>query len=422
MTKVLLITYYWPPSGGVGVQRWLKMSKYLIDEDIDLTVYTAENPQYSVIDQQLAEQINPKIKVIKKKIFEPHNLYKFFTRKSKDKKFVPGELKKNTLKERISLYIRSNWFIPDARALWVGPSTRFLKKLHNKKQFDVVISTSPPHSMHLIALNLKKAFPALKWIADFRDPWTGYYVFDQLNLTKKAKQKHKKLEKQVLCKADHVVAIGWTMAEEFEKIAHRPIDIIPNGYDHPDFEGDIEVDKDFSINYFGTMGEDRNPDVLWKSLEIIKKKYPAIFAGIKINITGQITEEVLQKTPEYVNIHPYLPHSEAVSKIRSSPVLLLIIPNTPPANKGILTGKAFEYLGAKRPVLCIGPKQGDVKKLFAPYDHIHYLCYSEVSGCVEAIVELYENFRNKSDRNIDIDPSVYSRKSLARRFAKIIKD
>ncbi|MEX1382275.1 MAG: glycosyl transferase family 1, partial [Lutibacter sp.] len=199
--KVLIITYYWPPAGGSGVQRWLKFVKYFRDFDIEPVVYTVENPKYPILDESLVKDIPKGIEVLKQPIFEPNNLLSFFGKKKTES---AGFLNPNpSFFEKILQYIRANYFIPDARKFWIKPSVNYLKKYISKNNIDAIITTGPPHSMHLIGLKLKKQL-GINWIADFRDPWTEIDYFHQLPLSKKAINKHHFLEQEVLLNADKV--------------------------------------------------------------------------------------------------------------------------------------------------------------------------------------------------------------------------
>jgi len=199
--RVLIITYYWPPSGGAGVQRWLKFSKYLPENGWIPVVYTPENPEYPAIDENLVSEIHPDVEVLKSSIWEPYALYKKFTSRKKDAKLGSGftsEKDKISKAEKVSRWVRGNWFIPDARKFWIKPSVRFLDTYLKENSIDAIISTGPPHSMHLIALGIKRKYPKIKWIADFRDPWTNIDFVEELRLSKRSMKKHENQELAVL--------------------------------------------------------------------------------------------------------------------------------------------------------------------------------------------------------------------------------
>ncbi|MDP3444848.1 MAG: glycosyltransferase, partial [Ignavibacteria bacterium] len=255
MKKVLIITYYWPPSGGAGVQRWLKFVKYLNEFGWTPVVYTHLNPEIPYRDETLLKDIPASTEIVQRKIVEPYQLYNFFTGKKKDAKFQHGFLKdignKASITENASIWIRGNVFIPDARALWIKPSVKFLKTYLKNNPVDLIVSSGPPHSMHLIARSLKKSMN-LPWIADFRDPWTKIYYFDKLKLSAFAFKKHKKLEQQCLDDADFLITVGSTMKKDFENFTSTPIEVITNGFDHTDFDNiQTEKPKKFTLFYSG---------------------------------------------------------------------------------------------------------------------------------------------------------------------------
>jgi len=420
LINVLLIAYYWPPSGGGGVQRWLKMSKYFPYDKMNLFVYTPENPEYPAYDDSLVEQVNPNITVIKHPITEPYAFYKKFTGKKKDEKVYSGFINdKKSWKQDLAVWIRSNFFIPDARFMWIKPSIKFLKKKLDEHSIDVVISTGPPHSVHLIANGLIKFKPTVKWIADFRDPWTNIDFYKQLKLSKWADKKHHKLEKKVAKSADSIVTIGWTMQEEFKKIGERQdVEIITNGYDHEDFQQKCERDSSFSVLHLGSLNEDRNPSVLWQAIREIRDSEKLVddfvvqlIGNVDQSIHHSIVENQLESLVEF---EPFITHQEAINRMKAAHVLLLIINNSPNA-KGILTGKAFEYLGASKPILCIGPENGDMRKLLRTFEHVRYVPYGEIQKCKDALLDLMYEMDESH-----VDASQYSRKELAKKYFKLI--
>jgi glycosyltransferase involved in cell wall biosynthesis len=268
LKKVLIISYYWPPSGGAGVQRWLKFAKYLPQFGWQPIIYTPENPDFSIKDESLLKDIPKEAEVLKTKIWEPYRLYKLFSGKKSENAnagFFAGG--KKSWKQRLSIFIRGNFFIPDPRVFWVKPSVKYLKKYIEENAIDAIVSTGPPHSMHLIALGLKKHFPTIKWIADFRDPWTEIDFYHELQLTSWADKKHKRLEKEVIESADEVLVIGNKMAEQFSKLKEN-VSVIYNGFDEDDFpKNPNEESNYFTIVSVGSMNKDRHHEEFWKHLK-----------------------------------------------------------------------------------------------------------------------------------------------------------
>jgi len=237
MKRVLIITYYWPPSGGGGVMRWLKMAKYFPEFGWQPVIYTPENPDPSVFDHSLLKEVHEKAEIIRTPIWEPYNIYRWLTGKTKNERFKSGyisEASESSFKDRLSVFIRGNFLIPDPRIFWVKPSVRFLTSYLKEHPVDLIVSTGPPHSMHLIGLGLKKK-TNIPWMADFRDPWTTIDFYDSLKLTKSADRKHKKLEKQVLTKADFITTVSPNVASGLEHLAGRKVYVVNNGFDPEDY-------------------------------------------------------------------------------------------------------------------------------------------------------------------------------------------
>lgn len=378
MAKVLILTYYWPPGGGAGVQRWLKFVKYMRQFGWEPVVYTAENGEMPVMDESLQKDIPAGTIVIKRPIWEPYTIYKRFIGRKKEDKINASflsENKKGGLTEKLSVWIRGNFFIPDARKFWIKPSIRFLSDYVHKNQIGYVISSGPPHSMHLIARGLKRRRPSLKWIADFRDPWTNIDFYEKLMLSQFADRKHHKQELSVLQEADLVLSVGDQMNEEFKEIYldaggkdEDKFKVITNGFDEEDLAVKEEAkDEKFSLAHIGTLVKDRNPAVLWKVLHQLVRENPGFKRRLEIKLVGKVDFYVKEqiaayKLSSFVKKIDYLPHDEVIKEQQRSRVLLLLVNNTKNA-KGILTGKFFEYMSSRSPVLAIGPTDGDLAKI-----------------------------------------------------------
>lgn len=371
MKKVLIISYYWPPSGGAGVQRWLKFVKYLREFGWEPIVYTAENPEVPVIDETLTKDIPEGITVLRTKVWEPYQIYKRLSgRKQSDRiqtAFLSEKKKPGTI-ENLSIWIRGNFFIPDARRFWIKPSVKYLSRYLNDNPVDLIISTGPPHSMHLIAMHLKGK-TQIPWLADFRDPWTNIDFYHQLKLSRSADQKHRQLEKKVLHSADAVTVISQGMAADFNRIVSRNYHVITNGYDEDDFRNieDHPIHDKFRIAHIGSLVKTRNPVVFWQALKELIHENPDISEKIEIALTGNVDISVKESVKEFglekvVVYQEYIPHAELYQEFNKTAALLLLINDTPNANL-ILTGKLFEYLGAKRPIICIGPTEGNSAKI-----------------------------------------------------------
>src|SRR5699024_10161873 len=232
MKKVLIITYYWPPAGGPGVQRWLKFVKYLPEFDIDPIVFIPENPDYPMTDNSLEKEVSPDLKIIRQRIFEPYKFARFFSKKKTNQLSIGiiDSSENQSFLQRLMLYIRGNIFIPDARRFWIRPSIKYLENYLKKEQIDWIITTGPPHSLHLIGLGLKQRLDN-KWMADCRDPWTEIRYHKLLKISKSSQKKHQQLETEVLNNAEQIITTSYKTGDDFRKITDQPITVITNGYD-----------------------------------------------------------------------------------------------------------------------------------------------------------------------------------------------
>lgn len=368
MKKVLIITYYWPPSGGSGVQRCLYFVKYLKQFGWEPIVYTVENGEYPVIDHSLEKEIPDGVEIIRTKIWEPYQLYKKFTGQKKEQRLKPlivTEKKERQLAHKISTWIRGNFFVPDARKFWIRPSIKVLTKYLEDNPVDLIFSSSPPQSVHLIAMALKKKFQ-IPWLADFRDPWTKISYYPDLMLTKWADKKHKSLEKKVLKFADIVTTVSWSCQQDFETIGERKVEVITNGYEDNIPIPKIQPDSDFfTLSYTGTLSRDRNPLVIWEGLKELVDENPDLLQKLKIRFIGNIDDSVFDSLndlglSQIIERVGYVNHSKVFEYLASSNLLLLI---GIPGDKGVLTGKLFEYLYSRKPIISIGPGGGDIERI-----------------------------------------------------------
>ena len=420
--KVLIITYYWVPAGGSGVQRWLKFVKYLRDFNIEPVVFTVDEASYPIIDNSLTSEVPNDIEVLKNKIWEPNDLLSIFQKN--ETKTSAGFLNPNpSFFGKVMQYIRANYFIPDARKFWIKPSVKKIKKYLENNPVDAIITTGPPHSVHLIGLHLKKEL-GVKWIADFRDPWTDIDYFHQLPLTKKAKEKHHQLEKEVLQKADATLVVGKAMQQNYQKFSDT-IHVVTNGFDTDEkSESKPVLDIKFSITHIGLMNADRNPKVLWKILSELSTENPDFANDFEIKLIGSIADEVTNELDFYqfknvVKI-PNVPHAEVQNYQKSTQVLLLAI-NKVPSAKGIITGKIFEYLQAKRPILAIGPEDGDLAEILKNTNAGAIVDFDDAVKMKKNIIDLYQRYKGGNltvnSKNIE----KYHRKEVTKQVSVILK-
>lgn len=423
MKRALIITYYWPPAGGPGVQRWLKFVKYFREFGVEPIVYAPENPNYPLVDEKFASEIPSDIEVLKQPINEPYRFAKLFSKK-KTKQMSSGIISKKEISavEKLMLYVRGNFFIPDARVGWVKPSVKFLSKYIAENSVDVVITTGPPHSLHLIGMQLQKDLN-VKWIADFRDPWTTIHYHKSLRLNKASERKHKALEASVLKAADIITVTSPTTKKEFEMITETPIEVITNGYD---ISGkiDFEMDSKFSISHIGSLLSERNPEFLWKVLAEICREDTSFKNDLQLKFAGAVSEEVKQslesfQLSENCEFLGYISHSEALKMQHQSQVLLLVEINSA-ETRAIIPGKLFEYLAAKRPIIALGPKESDIEGIINETKSGKFFSYWDDDELKTEILQLYKDFKNGELKIASEGIEKYSRRELTRQMASLI--
>ena len=387
------------------MQRWLKFVKYLSKIGWEITIYTPENPEFPVTDESLLRDVPTSINILTQPIWEPYSIYKKFVGRSKKDGIgasFMSEEKEPSNAENFSRWVRGNWFIPDARKFWIKPSIKFLSPRVKKGEFDMIISTGPPHSMHLIALELKEKF-GTPWLADFRDPWTEIDFVDELRLTKKSKAKHAELEKRVIQKCNHLVVVSQTMAKSFSNLKTADdITDIPNGYDDDDFgsANPVELKSGFNIAHVGSLTPDRNAPALWKALSELCATNVTFASELKLRFIGKVDIKARQELEsldlwKHVEVVDYVPHKELLTHLMENQILLLLV-NQTKNSKMILTGKIFEYLKAKRPILAIAPSDGDLSKLL---DHTHSgwaVEFGDVSGLKRHLSSMFEQHKSGS--------------------------
>ena len=425
MKKVLIISYYWPPSGGAGVQRWLKFAKYLPEFGWEPHVYTPENPEAPAQDESLLQDIPAEVVVVKQPIFEPYGFYKKFTgnKKSVNAGFLSeNKDSRKKLTEQLSIWVRGNMFIPDARKFWIKPSIKFLKDYIQKEKIDIVISSGPPHSMHLIAMGLKKKLD-IKWIADFRDPWTNIDFYKDLMLTKSADRKHHRLEREVLQTADEIISIGKTMATEFEEIRGRKVQVITNGFDADDFEmQDKESSDDFVIVHVGSINADRNHTIFWEGLKELCIENTGFADKLRLRFIGKLDYSVIESVENFglkdkFEQIEYVPHNQVKDYLFAADLLYLPLNNTP-NSKGILSGKFFEYLATAKPILGIGHPKGDAAEIMQETKAGAMIDFSEKDMLKQFILNEFSNSNTPIKADMDLR-NQYSRRSLTQKLIEL---
>lgn len=425
MKKVLIITYYWPPAGGPGVQRWLKFATYLPQFGYEPILYVPKNPTYPIVDEKLSNQVPQGIQVLRKPIFEPYGLAKIFGKKSIgniSSGIIPAKGKQSVM-QKAALWIRGNFFIPDARKFWVKPSVKFLTSYLTKNEIDTVITTGPPHSLHLIGLKLKQQNPKLRWLADFRDPWTTIGYQKELKLTSASQKEHESLERAVLQSADEIIVTSPSTKKEFETKTTHPIHVITNGYDTEPSTPKVLSGK-FTLSHIGSLLSERNPEILWTSLKELTDEIPTFKEDLRLQLIGKVSQEILDSIDrfgltDYTSTPGYVSHEQAVIFQRNSQVLLLIEIDSE-ITKSIIPGKVFEYITSGRPILAIGPEDSDFASIIAQTQTGTFTTYREKEKLKNTLRELYLQYKNGALSVTPFGIEKYSRKNLTAELAAVL--
>lgn len=421
MKKILVITYYWPPSGGAGVQRWLKFTRYLPEYGVQPVVLTVDPAQasYAQLDETLEAEIDPQTEVHRTKTFELYNLYMQLT----GKKEIPyggfANETRESFVQRLAKMVRGNFFIPDPRKGWNRYAYRKAVELIREHGIDTVVTTSPPHSTQLIGLKLKQKL-GIRWIADLRDPWTDIYYYSELYHSFFARHIDRRLELKVLQQADRIITVSQDVkrifAEKLPASEAGKFAVIPNGYDEEDFQQEIQPDTDrFVITYTGTISAMYDIDGFLAALAALPASQ---LATIKLRFVGKIPPSIVEKIRQAVpdlelELAGYVDHRRSVGYLLQSSMQLLVIPKVD-NNKGIITGKFFEYLASGRPVLAIGPKGGDLDDLMQKTDCGQLFSYDDDQGIKSMITRWQDSqleIRNQQRAQ-------YSRRELARELVE----
>ncbi len=404
--SLLIISYYWPPAGGPGVQRWLKFTTYLQQIGYDISVIIPENPDYPVLDQSLLSEVPKGLNVIKVPIFEPSRLLNSLSRK-RTKNLQRGIIKKKlSLIERWIVWARGNLFIPDARVGWKRPVVKVAVEFIFRNPETTVITTGPPHSVHLSGLELNKKFPHIKWLADFRDPWTTIGYHHKLRLGKSALRKHENLEHTVLNEADRVVVTSPHTKLEFKQKTTKPVAVITNGYDiQPNKNIQQPIGK-FKLSHVGTLLSDRNPQVLWAVLNELCDENMEFCDDLELHLAGNVSEEIInsierQLPSGILKRHGYLSHDKAVQLMFESQILLLIEIDSE-ITKAIIPGKLFEYLASRRPIVALGPAGADIEQIIESNhagSYFRYQDHAEIKAELLRVYNLYKSGNNNGNLN-----------------------
>jgi len=429
--RLLVITYYWPPSGGAGVQRCLKWVKYLPGLGVEPTVITVDADQatYPVRDESLLHEVPPGVRVIRTATLEPFGSYQKLTGRA-----VPHGGFANegapSLTQQAMRFVRGNLFIPDPRRGWNAYALAAVEKLLAQgEQFDAVLTSSPPHSTQLIGLALRQKH-GLPWLADLRDPWTDIYYTKDLHRTAAAAWLDARYERQVLRQADAVLVTSPETERLFRRklpdLAKGKIVVLPNGYDGPDFQAESAPPADcLRITHTGTISARYHIETLLRAVADCAAAHPAV--PLRLRFVGQVDAGVRQQVAaaglaEATEFIPFVPHQESVAYLLSSSVLLMAIPDVA-LNKGILPGKVFEYLAARKPVLCVGPAGSDADVVLRETSAGLALPYADYDLMRRTLDELAQRWQQSPNLDLPASPAVarYSRLGQATRLAELVR-
>jgi hypothetical protein len=428
LKRVLIITYHWPPSGGITVLRCLKIAKYLRDFGWEPIIFTAENAAYQYLDFSNEKDIPEGLEIHKVPITEPINAFKFFSGRKKDaplQNITANSSRKKTIIDKLGMWVRGNFFIPDARFMWIKPSVAYLSDYLKNNPVDAIFTDGPPHTNTVIGMRLSQRF-GIPWIADFQDPWTQVDYYADLYIGKRADKKHKALEQEVFHTAKKITIASPTWKADLESIGAKKVDVLYYGYDEADFVGFQPVKNEvFTIVHAGLLGSDRNPIGFFESLGKLIEQHPDLAAKVQIQLAGEvdysvrktIEENGLARVTKYVGM---ISRQEVLKLYEASSLLLLPI-NKASNAKGRIPGKLFELLRTGKPIVVFGQEDGDVKHLVEEKRHgssFEYMDNTSIGVYLEKVLmnNEFENF----DPSLSVEE--FSNRRLTEKVAHLLNE
>lgn len=406
--KVLIISYYWPPAGGISVLRSLKIAKYLTHFNWEPIIYTVENAQYPILEPNNEKHIPKGIKILKQPCFEPFDFYKKLTGRKKNDTLAnvlnANDAKKGLL-HKISVWIRANYFIPDARSLWVNPSVNFLTKYLIENPVDALFSDGPPHTNTLIAAKVSAATNT-PWLMDWQDPWTEVDYYKMFPIGEKANNKHTKLEQFCLNQASKTTIVSPTWKKDIEKLGAKNVDVIYWGYDEDDYTEFTTTNSDeIIISHMGLMGTDRAPYGFIQALKNLSIDQTNIIQSLKVKFYGTVDQNIQNKIDSeglqnHFEIKGQVPRADALQTMFDSTIQLLIL-NKADNAKGRVPGKLFENLRVNKPILCLGPTDSDVAKIINESNAGATFEHDDVLGIENFIIDVLAKQKKYNVQNLE---------------------
>ena len=426
MKRVLIISYYWPPAGGISIIRPVKLAKYLRNTGWEPVICTAKDPHYPFEDDKAVLDVPKDVEIIKVPIVEPYEIYKKLT--GQKQKSALADVIQNTPKRsffhKLSVWIRGNFFIPDARCLWINPVVKELSAYLKKHPVDAIITTGPPHSVNRIGYLLKKKLN-LPWLADFQDPWTQVDYYQHFKISSRAHKRHRKMEKQVFDHADLITIVSDSWKTDLQSIGAKNVEVVPLGFDPEDFNVNTKLDEQFTLTHLGLLGQDRNPSTLIKVIKSICDENEDFASKFKLQLVGKVNEG-LQKEIADLNLSEQVIYKGQVSRdealqIMQSSQLLLLLLNKAANVSGRIPGKVFEYLGAHRPILSLGPKGTDIETMLRESSagaHVEYESETLLRSYILATFDKYKTVGlDKMERSLEM----YSHGVIASKFTHLLE-
>ena len=427
MKKVLIISYYWPPSGGGGVQRWLKFAKYLPAKGWQPVIYTPENPQFDQQDRSLLKDIDPALKIIKSPIREPYRLLNklLFFKKRAFKQGVVSEKEKSSIIEYMLSWIRGNFFLPDPRVTWVKPSVKLLQQVVQQEDIDAIITTGPPHSMHLIGLQLKYK-TGLPWVADFRDPWSEWDILDLFHLTKKSRKIHVRQEHEVISTADLTLTVSESWADMLQQKGARATTFITNGYDAQDFvDFRHRPHQEFRLLHAGLLNDFRSSSSFWQMLDDVLASNQGFRGGFRLVLAGNVSQRVLQQISSYPHLQKtvqylgYIDHASLMHEYEKAGALLLL-QNESKNSGGHIPGKFFEYLATGVPIFALGNPSSDMAKILNKHNFTGMIRHDDLPKQKETLLNLWSLFSEGTPPAQRHAPDVFARHQLTKSLGQLL--